>query len=101
MGYQVPAACESPGEAAPLPTAWHLLVLGKLLMPPPAEEGQSQTQGRASGTGMNGTRGSGGQQEGRTPPAQQGGTQGQGLENGKGRKYLVEGLSNTSPGLHT
>lgn len=34
-------------------------------------------------------------------PAQQGGTLEQVLENGKGRKYLDEGLSYTSPGLHT
>lgn len=31
---------------------------------------------------------------------QRGGTPGQGLENGKGRKYLDEGLSYTSLGLH-
>lgn len=99
-GTRCPLPCESPGEAAPLPTAWHLMVLGKLLMLPPAKGGRSQTQERASGMGRNGTRGFGGQQEGGAPPAQRGGTPGQRLENGKGRKYLDEGLSNASLSAH-
>lgn len=99
-GIRCPLLCESPGEATPLPTAWRRLVLGELLMPPPAKGGWPQTQERASGMGMNRTRGFGGQQEGRTPPTQREGTPGQGLEDGKGRKYLDEGLSYASLGLH-
>jgi hypothetical protein len=54
-----PVLCESRGEAAPLPTAWCLLVLGKLLMLPPPKGGWPQTQGTASGLSMNGTKGLG------------------------------------------
>lgn len=58
-GIRCPVLCESRGEAAPPPTAWHLVVLGKLLMPPPSKGGWPQTQETASGLSMNGTKGLG------------------------------------------
>lgn len=38
------------------PTAWHLLVLGKLQMPPPPERKRPQTQETALGLDRNGSR---------------------------------------------
>lgn len=94
-GIRCPVLCESRGEATLPPTAWRLLVLGKLPMPPPPKGGRPQTRETASRLGMNGIKGFGDHQKGRMPSAWWGGTPGQGPENGKGRKYLDEGLSYT------